>query len=127
MQPIIIESCHSNWVFDVERGLFRRVLKEIGGSAHDVVTPWLDYYGLELDPHSESFVVLLNREGTKLLSSWRHVTDCVQCGGHATAELSLGDIGRQIHSTREAPMEPMHGDRNPARLRVRPGSPGEGA
>lgn len=101
MAPIIIESCHSTWIFDAERGLFRRVLKDIDATPHEVVTPWRTYYGLEVDPHSESFVVLLNPEGTKLLSSWRHLTDCTECGGHATAELSLGDIRAQTRKARD--------------------------
>lgn len=92
MKPMIIESCHSSWIFDTERGRFRRVLKEIDVGSHCVETPWRSYYGLDLDPHSESFVVILNPEGTRLLRSWRHTSECAQCGGHATAELSLDEI-----------------------------------
>jgi hypothetical protein len=113
MEPIIIESCRSTWIFEAERGRFRRVLKEIEVDPHDVVTPWQNYYGLELDPDTESFVVLLNPEGTRLLSSWRHITDCVQCGGHATAELSLENIRRQAHFVRAALPEEDQGDRDP--------------
>jgi len=113
MAPIIIESCRSTWIFEAERGLFRRVLKEIEADPHDVVTPWRNYYGLELDPNSESFIVLLNPEGTRLLSSWRHITDCEQCGGHATAELSLSDISRQAHAAPGVPLEEIRGDRDP--------------
>jgi hypothetical protein len=47
---------------------------------------------LEIDPVSESFVVLLNPEGSRLLRSWRHVEHCSQCGGDQTAELSLEDL-----------------------------------
>ena len=43
-------------------------------------------------PISESFVVLLNPEGTRLLRSWRHVEHCPQCGGNQTAELSLDEL-----------------------------------
>ena len=50
------------------------------------------YFGLEIDPISESFVVLLNPEGTRLLRSWRHVEQCPQCGGDQTAELSLDEL-----------------------------------
>jgi len=111
MAPMIIESCHSTWIFDAERGLFRRVLKDIDATPHEVVTPWRTYYGLEVDPHSESFVVLLNPEGTKLLSSWRHLTDCTECGGHATAELSLVDIRAQTRKARDE--DAAGGDRAP--------------
>ena len=55
-------------------------------------TAWRAYYGLEIDPISESFVVLLNPEGTRLLRSWRHVEQCPQCGGNQTAELSLDEL-----------------------------------
>jgi hypothetical protein len=101
MEPIIIESCRSTWIFETGRGLFRRVLKETEADPHRVVTPWRRYYGLVVDPDSESFVVLLNPGGTRLWSSWRHVSDCPQCGGHATAELCLDDIRMQAHSTRQ--------------------------
>ncbi len=50
------------------------------------------YFGLDLDPVSESFVVLLNEDGTRLLRSWRHVEHCTQCGGEATGELSLDEL-----------------------------------
>jgi hypothetical protein len=101
MTWMIIESCHSSWIFDAERGRFCRVLKEADVGPHPVVTPWRRYHELELDPFSESFVVTLNAEGTRLLRSWRHTGDCAQCGGHVTAELSLDEI--QSLTTRNSP------------------------
>ncbi len=92
MKPLIIESCHSSWVFEVERGRFSRILKEADVGSHFVETPWRPYYGLELDDDSESFVVVLNPEGTRLLRSWRHTGECSQCGGRATAELAVDEI-----------------------------------
>jgi hypothetical protein len=41
---------------------------------------------------SESFVVLLNPEGTRLLRSWRHLDHCAQCGGEATSELTIDEL-----------------------------------
>jgi len=87
--PLVLESCHSTWLFDTGRMRFRRILK---GLDLDASTAWRAYFGLELDPLSESFVVLLNPEGTRLLRSWRHVDHCPQCGGDATAELSVDDL-----------------------------------
>jgi hypothetical protein len=88
----VLESCHSTWIFDTERMRFRRVLKGLALDARATTTAWRAYYGLELDPISESFVVLLNPEGTRLLRSWRHVEHCPQCGGNQTAELSLDEL-----------------------------------
>jgi hypothetical protein len=88
----VLESCHSTWIFDTERMRFRRVLKGLALDMHAATTAWRAYYGLELDPISESFVVLLNPEGTRLLRSWRHVEHCPQCGGNQTAELSLDEL-----------------------------------
>jgi hypothetical protein len=88
----ILESCHSTWIFDTERLRFRRVLKGLALDAPSATTAWRAYYGLEIDPISESFVVLLNPEGTRLLRSWRHVEQCPQCGGNQTAELSLDEL-----------------------------------
>lgn len=90
--PTVLESCHSTWLFDPDRMRFRRILKGLDLDARNASTAWRPYYGLELDPVSESFVVLLNPEGTRLLRSWRHVDHCPQCGGEATAELSVDEL-----------------------------------
>lgn len=89
---LVLESCHSTWLFDTERMRFRRFLKGLDLDARQASTAWRPYYGLEMDEYSESFVVLLNPEGTRLLRSWRHVDRCPQCGGEATAELSLEEL-----------------------------------
>ncbi len=89
---LVLESCHSTWVFDAEKMRFRRILKGLEMDARQASTAWRPYFGLDMDPLSESFVVLLNAEGTRLLRSWRHVEHCPQCGGEATAELSLDDL-----------------------------------
>ena len=90
--PLVLESCHSTWLFDTTRMRFRRILKGLNLDARNASTAWRPYFGLELDPYSESFVVMLNAEGTRLLRSWRHVEHCPQCGGEATAELSLDEL-----------------------------------
>ena len=92
MLPTVFESCNSTWVFDRRRMRFRRLLKGIEVDGGPVVTEWRPYFGLEVADNSEAFTVLLNREGTRLIRSWRHTGDCAQCGGPATAELSLEDI-----------------------------------
>ncbi|HEX3946986.1 MAG TPA: hypothetical protein VHW47_04740 [Acidimicrobiales bacterium] len=90
--PMVLESCHSTWLFDTQRMRFRRILKGLELDARHASTAWRPYFGLELDPVSESFVVLLNPQGTPLLRSWRHVQHCPQCGGEATAELSVDEL-----------------------------------
>jgi hypothetical protein len=92
MEPLVIESCHSTWIIDMEHERFRRVLKGIDDHGVPASTEWRACYGVEIDPESESFVVLLNPEGTRLLRSWRHVEHCAQCGGEATSELSLDEL-----------------------------------
>jgi hypothetical protein len=92
VDQIIIESCHSTWIIDMENSRFRRVVKDSNYRTGPASTEWQACYGVEIDPLSESFVVLLNPEGTRLLRSWRHVEHCSQCGGEATSELSLRDL-----------------------------------
>jgi hypothetical protein len=92
MDPLVLESCHSTWLFDTERMRFRRILKGLDGDKHHTATQWRPYYGLDIDPLSETFVVRLDPEGTRLLRSWRHVDRCAQCGGQATTELSLEEL-----------------------------------
>jgi hypothetical protein len=92
MDPVVIESCHSTWVVDLEQSRFKRILKGLESGGAQASTAWRPCFGLEIDPTSESFVVLLNSEGTRLLRSWRHVEHCAQCGGEATSELSLEEL-----------------------------------
>jgi hypothetical protein len=92
MEAITLESCHSTWVFDTDRKRFRRILKHIEVAHEPVSTAWRTYYDLQMDPHSESFTVLLNVEGSRLIRSWRHTGECTQCGENVTTQLSLHDI-----------------------------------
>ncbi len=98
MEEIVIESCHSTWIIDREHSRFRRVVKSAHRTSTPAATEWQPCYGVEIDPLSESFVVLLNPEGTRLLRSWRHVEHCTQCGGEATSELSLHDLRSAVRS-----------------------------
>jgi hypothetical protein len=94
MESFVLESCHSTWLFDTERMRFRRILKGLELDRRQASTGWRPYFGLDIDPVSESFVVLLNPEGTRLLRSWRHREHCTQCGGESTGELSLEELQR---------------------------------
>jgi hypothetical protein len=93
MEPLVLESCRSTWFFDAETMRFRRVLKGLDPDRSSTgSTCWREYFGLDIDPASGSFVVLLNAQGTRLLRSWRHVPPCSQCGGEATGELRLEEL-----------------------------------
>jgi hypothetical protein len=93
---VILESCHSTWIFDPSRMQFCRILKAIEVEDRAVPTEWRPYWGLEMDPESEAFTVHLNQSRSRMIRSWRHTEDCAQCGGHETAELSLEDIRRTV-------------------------------
>jgi hypothetical protein len=98
MEPLLIDSCHSTWVFDTDHRRFRRVLKGVDVAHVRPATDWRPYESLELVAGSDAFVVVLNPEGTRLLRSWRHVGDrCENCG-EVTAELALDDIDRMVAS-----------------------------
>jgi hypothetical protein len=97
MEPTIIESCHSTWIFDIEGMRFRRILLDVESGGRRVATDWRPYYRLEVDPYSETFIVYLNIAGTRMIRSWRHVGDCDQCGQHITAELSLESLRTPSH------------------------------
>jgi hypothetical protein len=94
---VILESCHSTWIFDTDHKQFCRILKDVEGTHRPVSTDWRPYAELDLDPSSESFTVHLNATHTRQIRSWRHTRDCDQCGGHETAELPLDDIRRAVH------------------------------
>jgi hypothetical protein len=92
MVPLVLESCHATWIFDMDRMQFRRIIKDTETPDHPVVTQWQPFYGLECNEDSEVFTVQLNSSGTKLIQSWRHTGECSQCAGHVTTEFSLEEI-----------------------------------
>jgi len=85
---LVLESCHSTWLFDPVEHKFCRLMKD----NKSVATEWVAYDKLVVHEDSDAFVVFLDESGTKLLRSWRHTDHCEQCGGNATAELSLADL-----------------------------------
>jgi len=91
---LVLDSCHSTWVFDVVGRRFRRVLKGLDVDPAIAATDWRPYERLELAEGSEAFVVVLNSSGTRRIRSWRHVDGCGQCEGEQTVELSLDDLRR---------------------------------
>ncbi len=89
---LVLESCHSTWLFDPVEKRFCRLMKD----DKSVATEWLSYDKLVIHPDSDAFVVFLDSSGTKLLRSWRHTAQCEQCGGNATTELSLAELQKVI-------------------------------
>lgn len=95
---IVLESCHSTWIFDPTHQRFRRILKGMEVDQRLVVTQWRPYWQVQLDPDGESFTVFLNASRTRLIRSWRHAPDCADCrGSDDTAELSLENIRLTLH------------------------------
>ncbi len=97
VDAIVLESCHSTWVFDTEHQRYCRILKGIEVADRPVSTEWRPYWSLHVEPHIESFTIYLNAAHTRQVRSWRHTRDCAQCGGHETAELSIDDIRDAVH------------------------------
>jgi hypothetical protein len=95
---LVLDSCHSTWLFDVSSKRFRRVLKGLDVDPALAATDWRPYERLELAEGSEAFVVVLNAAGTRRIRSWRHVDGCEQCEGEQTTELSLEDLRRLSHA-----------------------------
>ncbi len=95
---LVLDSCHSTWLFDVAGRRFRRVLKGLDVDPSLAATDWRPYERLELAEGSEAFVVVLNAAGTRRIRSWRHVDGCEQCEGEQTSELSLEDLRRLSHA-----------------------------
>jgi hypothetical protein len=96
LEPTILESCHSTWIFDTDRMRFRRILKgtEVGGQP--VATGWRDYARLDAPANAETFTVFLNEAGSRMIRSWRHQAGCTQCGEHDTRAMSLQMVRNAI-------------------------------
>ena len=93
MSYLTVDSCHSRWLFDTEGLRYRREPQGPGLTLRLATGEWHPYHELHLDPYSDSFVVVLNAAGTRMLRSWRHREGvCDQCGATATEELSADAI-----------------------------------
>ncbi len=90
---VVIESCHSTWLFDTADRRFCRVLRNSSFPAA-VATEWRSYDRLVVEDRTDAFVVFLDPSGTRLLRSWRHTADCDHCDRDVTAEMSLRDLRR---------------------------------
>ena len=98
---IVVDSCHSRWLFDTQRRRYRRVPKGPGLALRMDMAEWRPYHELHLDPCSDSFFVVLNESGSRMLRSWRHVDgSCPQCTSSRTEELSTDDIALVDGDTR---------------------------
>jgi hypothetical protein len=93
---LVIESCHSVWLFDTKGMRFRRVLKGLDVEPTHASTSWRNYYRLEFDEGSPTFKVVLNAEGTRMLRSGRHDGACDCCDGELTSEFSLEELASLV-------------------------------
>jgi len=92
----VLESCHSLWIFEAERGRFRRVPRGTRLDMPSAENEWMPYYRLELDTSSGAFSVGLNPDDTRVLRSWLHVDPCRHCSADQTGELSLEALRRTV-------------------------------
>ena len=97
LDVLVVESCHSTWIFDPRLLRFRRILKGVEVGHRSVATDWRPYWQVQLDSEGDGFTVFLNSSHTRLIRSWRHTRSCRQCGASDTAELSLEDIHLTLH------------------------------
>ncbi len=89
---LLVESCHSTWLFDTGHRQYRRVLKGLDLDPRRASTSWRPYYRLDMDERTDAFVVILNEAGNRLARSWRHHEPCPHCAGEVTEELSVDDL-----------------------------------
>jgi len=72
----VVESCVYTWLFDRDRHRFRRVPRGRRIDLDNPVSEWEHYERLELDAHGSTFMVVLNADGTRLLSAGWHGEHC---------------------------------------------------
>ena len=92
----VLESCHSLWIFEPERGRFRRVPRGTRLDMPSAENEWTPYYRLELDASSGAFSVGLNPDDTRVLRSWIHADPCRHCSSDQTGELSVEALRRTL-------------------------------
>ena len=96
MNIIVVESCHSTWIFESRQLRFCRIVKGVEVGRRRVSTQWRPYWDLEIDTRRGGFTVYLNEERTRLIRSSMHTQGCLECGRYDTMELSLEDIHRAV-------------------------------
>jgi hypothetical protein len=96
METIIVESCHSTWIIDLDRMRFRRILKDLEVGRRSVSTEWRPYSQIHFSPDGETFTVFLTPDGSRRIRSWRHTAGCAECGGQVTEELSLDALREAV-------------------------------
>jgi len=97
MEEVILDSCHSIWVFDTNRMRYRRILKGVEFSHRCVTTEWRAYWHLKMDKQTGTFIVYLRADRSRVIRSWLHTDDCMRCGEHQTAELPMEDVREALH------------------------------
>jgi hypothetical protein len=103
---VVLESCHSTWLFNTATKRFKRLLKGLDLDPLLAMTCWRSYERLELAEDSKAFVVLLDPAGRRQICSWRHVEGCEQCDEDNTVELSLEEVHRLARMTPASEVEP---------------------
>src|ERR1039458_9458050 len=97
MKATTLKSGHSTWICDTDRMRFRRIFNDVDLGHRSVSSAWRPYFALQADPSAETFTIILKADHSRrVIRSWRHTSDCVQCGGHHTSELSLDDIRKAV-------------------------------
>jgi len=100
MNIIVVESCHSTFIFEPRQLRFCRIVKGVEVGRRRVSTQWRPYRDLEIDTRRDHFTVYLDEQRTRLIRSSVHTEGCRECGGYDTMELSLEDIHRAAASGR---------------------------
>jgi hypothetical protein len=72
----VVDSCLYTFLFDTRRRRFRRVPRGSGIELLSLGGDWAPYERVTFDPEAGTFVVALNREGTRLLSAGWHDGNC---------------------------------------------------
>ena len=95
---LVLESCHSTWIFDPHRSKYRRILRGVEVGNGCVVTEWRTYWQLEVDPQGDGFTVYLNASRSRLIRAWRHTQNpCGRCGRSDAVDLPPDDVHDTPH------------------------------
>lgn len=93
IEVAVLESCNSTWLFDTDRGRFRRVPRGTRLDFPAADAEWEPCFGIEVLPETNAFVVHLNETGTRLLRAYRHADPCEHCGTDSTGLVTLAESG----------------------------------
>jgi hypothetical protein len=119
MEAVVLDACHSIWIFDLDRKRYSRILRGLERSSRRVASEWRSYSYLEIDESDARFSLFLGADRSRIIRSWIHTHDCRQCAVRQTTDFWMEDLREALSvAHHSAPMIHITGSSFTRRMRA---------